>query len=67
MDKDWRITIIVDLKWAYSLLVSTLLLSFRISGYEVDELEGERTMEFNRACGDFLQVFSEEEQRRYTS
>ncbi|EXJ82347.1 hypothetical protein A1O3_06160 [Capronia epimyces CBS 606.96] len=61
VDRQYRVTAIVDLEWGCSLPIETQHPPFWLSGYQLDQLEGERIGDFDNMCDDFLQMFEDED------
>jgi hypothetical protein len=62
VDHHCNITAVVDLEWSCSLPIETQHAPFWLSGHELDELEGEKTADFDSMCEEFLEIFEEEDQ-----
>jgi hypothetical protein len=61
VDRQYNITSIVDVEWCCSLPIELQHPPFWLSGYAVDDLEGEKERYFQDMCEEFLEIFQEEE------
>jgi hypothetical protein len=61
VDQQCNITAVVDLEWSCSLPLETQHPPFWLSGHELDELEGEKTTDFDSMCDEFLEIFEQED------
>ncbi len=63
VDPDWKITCLIDLKWACSLPVELEHPPHWLTSRNVDQLDGEYLAEFNEVREEFMDVFEKEEKR----
>ncbi|EEP82907.1 predicted protein [Uncinocarpus reesii 1704] len=63
VDKDWNIKHVIDLEWACSLPLETLLPPFWLTEEAIDTLTGDKYEKFKTQYERFVEVFEEEEMR----
>ncbi len=61
VDDDWNITCLIDLEWVCALPVERLAVPYWLTGRAIDDLLGERLVEFNHVRQEFMEIFGEEE------
>ncbi|KAM4064891.1 aminoglycoside phosphotransferase [Hirsutella rhossiliensis] len=61
VDADWNVTCLVDLEWICALPAEMLAVPYWITGCGIDEIEGDRLDEFDKARQEFLHILEQEE------
>lgn len=61
VDADWNVTCLVDLEWICALPAEMLAVPYWITGCGIDEIEGDRLDDFDKARQEFLHILVQEE------
>lgn len=63
VDDDWNMTCLIDLEWVSALPVEKMAVPYWLTGCAIDEIRGERLVEFDTARKEFMDIFEEEERK----
>ncbi|KAK7428361.1 hypothetical protein QQZ08_005118 [Neonectria magnoliae] len=61
VDDDWNITSLIDLEWVSALPAEKMTVPYWLTGCAIDEIQGEKLVEFNTIREEFMKIFEEEE------
>ncbi|KAK7398606.1 hypothetical protein QQX98_012015 [Neonectria punicea] len=61
VDDDWNMTSLIDLEWVNALPAERITVPYWLTGCAIDEIQGEKLVEFNAIRKEFMKVFEEEE------
>ncbi|RYO84123.1 hypothetical protein DL764_009376 [Monosporascus ibericus] len=57
VDDEWNITCLIDLEWVCALPAEMMAAPYWLTGYKIDELEGQRLDEFDKVRKGFTHIF----------
>ncbi|KAM0439598.1 hypothetical protein ACHAPT_000690 [Fusarium lateritium] len=63
VDEEWNITCLIDLEWICSQPIEMLSVPYWLVGHSIEDIQGEQFREFDQIRQEFMEIFSQEEQR----